>query len=239
MRFDLRHILLLLCSAAVALSQTVNGTLLGTVTDSSGGAIPNAQIQVKEMNTGITREGRTGEAGTYVFANLPQGRYAVSVEVQGFKKGVRENVDVLVNTTVRIDMTLQPGAITEVINVTAETPLLQTDRSDTGRKIEEAQLANLPVSTQGARNFQVLMNFGPGATRVTPLMRWKAASVHQKHPPANTAVALVCPSCGFKSIFALGKSAAPYDKRAHAKLAKLRRSMGVTRQTARNERDMM
>ncbi|MGH9657885.1 MAG: TonB-dependent receptor domain-containing protein, partial [Bryobacteraceae bacterium] len=156
-----------LLTAAVASSQTVNGTLLGVITDSSGGAVPNAQVLLKETNTGLARESRTGDAGTYVFSNLPQGTYSVSVEVQGFKKGVREKVDVLVNTTVRVDLTLHPGSVTETVLVTAEAPRLQTDRSDTGIQIEEKRLANLPVSTRGGRNFQALLNFVPGATRVT------------------------------------------------------------------------
>ncbi|MGH9722099.1 MAG: carboxypeptidase regulatory-like domain-containing protein, partial [Bryobacteraceae bacterium] len=158
---------MVILSANVSFSQTVNGTLLGAITDSSGASVPNAQVQLKEANTGLAREMHTSDAGTYVFANLPQGTYSVSVEVQGFKKGLREKVDVLVNTTVRVDLTLQPGNVTEVVMVTAEVPLLQTDRSDTGTKIEEKTLANLPVSTRGGRNFQSLLNFVPGATRVT------------------------------------------------------------------------
>src|SRR6266536_6292698 len=128
---------LLLLAAVPGFSQAVSGSLLGTITDSSGGSIPNAQVSLKEMDTGIMRSGQTGEAGNYVFVNLPQGRYAVTVESKGFKKGVRENIDVLVNASVRVDMTLQPGEVTEVVNVTAEVPLLQTDRADISRKVEE------------------------------------------------------------------------------------------------------
>src|SRR5262249_29107270 len=151
--------LLVLClfAARLAYSQAVRGSLLGTVMDSSGGVIANAQVALKEMDTGIVRNGQTGEAGNYVFVNLPQGRYAVTVEAKGFKKPVRQNIDVLVNTSVRGDMSLQPAAITEVVNVFAETPLLQTDRADVSRQVEETTLANLPLSTPGGRNFQALI----------------------------------------------------------------------------------
>ncbi len=69
------------------------------------------------------------------------------------------------NTTIRVDLQLQPGSVSESIEVTAAAPMLQTDRSDTGRKIEEVTLENLPVSTPGSRNFQVLLNLVPGTTR--------------------------------------------------------------------------
>ncbi len=152
-------------AVAPAWPQAVNGSLVGTVTDASGAAVPKAQVVLKEMDTGITRNTFTGEAGNYVFTSLPQGRYAVTVELTGFKKAVRSDIDVLVNSTVRADLTLQPGNVTEVVTVTAEVALLQTDRADTGAKVEEETLANLPISTPGGRNFQALLNFVPGTTR--------------------------------------------------------------------------
>src|SRR6266852_4679567 len=150
--------------AGLSYGQAVNGTLLGTITDSSGAGVPNAQVTVTETNTGISRSTKTSEAGNYLFADVPPGTYQVSVELTGFKKAVRSTVDVIVNTTIRVDLTLQPGNISETVNVTAEVPLLQTDRSDIGVKVEEAQMANLPVSTPGGRNFQAMLNFVPGTT---------------------------------------------------------------------------
>ena len=152
-------------SAGLAFSQAVSGTLLGTITDSTGGAIPAAQVVISETNTGISRTARTGASGNYVFADLPPGIYSISVELTGFKKAVRGGVELLVNSSMRADLTLTPGNVTEVINVTAEVPMLQTDRSDVGVKVEETQLANLPVATPGGRNFQAMLNFVPGTTR--------------------------------------------------------------------------
>lgn len=85
------------------------------------------------------------------------------MELQGFRKTVREGLDVLVNSTLRADVELQPGGVSEVVNVTGEVALLQTDRTDTGRKIETRQLADLPLAYN--RNFQSLLNLVPGATR--------------------------------------------------------------------------
>ncbi|MBI3208491.1 MAG: TonB-dependent receptor [Candidatus Solibacter usitatus] len=152
-----------LCAASLCFSQAVDGTLLGTITDASGAAVPNAKVQITETNTGIGRSGLSGQAGNYVFPNLVPGTYTVSVEQQGFRKAVRSNVIVLVNSTIRADLELQPGSVTEVVNIVASSELLQTDRSDTGRKIETRQIADLPLGFN--RNFQNLLNLVPGTTR--------------------------------------------------------------------------
>jgi Carboxypeptidase regulatory-like domain len=157
-------LLLALVASSIAFSQAVNSTLLGTVTDSSGGAVANAQVTIKEANTGISRTTKTGDAGNYVFSDVPPGSYSVNVELAGFKKEVRSGVNLQVNETARIDLTLQLGNVTETVTITGEAALLQTDRSDTNLKVEENALANLPISTQGGRNFQVLLNLVPGTS---------------------------------------------------------------------------
>src|SRR5438105_12026742 len=77
-----------LLSASFAFSQAVNGSLLGTVTDASGASVPNAQVTMTETHTSVTRMTKTGDAGNYVFSDVPQGTYSVSVELTGFKKAV-------------------------------------------------------------------------------------------------------------------------------------------------------
>ena len=81
------------------------------------------------------------ETGNYTFPNLPDGIYNVKAELQGFKTVVREDVRVAVNTTVRVDLALQVGGLEETVTVTGETPLLQTDRTDTGRVLESVQVS--------------------------------------------------------------------------------------------------
>jgi hypothetical protein len=163
LRFLFVLLLLVSLGAGPAFSQAVNATLLGTVTDISGAVIVNAKVTIVETHTGVSRVANTNESGNYAFPNLPPGTYAVTVELQGFKRVTRSGVDVLVDTTARADVSMQPGQITESIDVTAEAAILQTDRADTGRKIETAQLANLPMGY--SRNFQSLLNLVPGATR--------------------------------------------------------------------------
>lgn len=146
------------------MGQAVKGSLLGTITDASGAVVPGAKVVITEANTGFSRWMSTNQSGYYVFSNLENGTYRVTVEQPGFQTAVRENVEVFVNSTVRVDFALTPGQVNERINVVAEAPPLQTDRSDTGRRIESRQIADMPLGYN--RNFQGLWNLVPGATRV-------------------------------------------------------------------------
>ncbi|MBI5083376.1 MAG: TonB-dependent receptor [Acidobacteria bacterium] len=162
-RFLFLALLLCLLTAGPSWSQAVSGSLLGTVTDASGATVPNAKVTLTATQTGISRGMTTNESGNFSFPNLEPGKYRVAVEHTGFRTAIKDGVDVLVNTTVRADLILQPGAVNESVTVTAEVAILQTDRSDTGRKIEQAQLASLPMGYN--RSFQSLLNLVPGTTR--------------------------------------------------------------------------
>jgi hypothetical protein len=157
--------IMLLGFSVPVMGQAVNATLLGTVTDSSGAAVSNAKVTITETNTGISRTSQTNESGNYIFPDLPPGTYTVTAEQSGFKRASRAGVDVIVNTTGRVDVVLQPGNISETITVEAETPILQTERADTGRKLETVLTENVPLGTN--RNFQNLLNIVPGTTRAT------------------------------------------------------------------------
>jgi hypothetical protein len=152
-----------LFSAVPAAAQAVRGGLLGVVTDTSGAVVANASVAILEMQTGGARSVATNESGSYSAPNLPPGMYRVTVEALGFRKVIREDVDVAVNTTVRVDVELQPGAVSESINVTSEIPALQTDRADTGRKIDSRQIVSMPLLFN--RNFQGLLTLAPGVNR--------------------------------------------------------------------------
>src|SRR5438874_198753 len=122
--------------SAPLMGQAVNATLLGSVTDSSGAAVANAKVTLAETNTGISHTSQTNDSGNYVFPDLPPGTYAITAEQSGFKRASRTGIDVIVNTTERVDLVLQPGNVTDTITVQAESPILQTERADTGRKLE-------------------------------------------------------------------------------------------------------
>jgi hypothetical protein len=144
--------------------QAVNGTLLGSLTDSSGAVVAGAKVTTTEVTTGTSRVTQTNSSGNYVFADLPPGTYSVVAEVKGFKRESRSDLRVEVNSTVRIDLTMELGAVTETVEVTGGTPILQTDRADVSQKIEETQLEQLPVGGAN-RNFQSLLALVPGTVR--------------------------------------------------------------------------
>jgi hypothetical protein len=148
---------------SIASAQAVTGTLLGNITDSSGAAMPGATVTATDVDKNISRSVVTNEAGYYIFSSLLNGTYTVDAELQGFKRVARQNVKVDVNTTVRVDLSLPVGQMTEEVTVSAESPVLQTDRADTGRIIESKMVSELPLTFN--RNFQSLLVTVPGITR--------------------------------------------------------------------------
>ena len=157
---------LLLCFALSSFGQAVNATLLGIVTDASGAVVPNAKVTITEVNTGVSRSGQTNESGNYTFPDLPPGQYSVTVEAAGFKKETRRDIALAVNSTHRVDIQLQPGEVTETIEITGAAPALQTDRADTGRNIDTMVVSELPVLVSN-RNYQALLALVPGTSPPT------------------------------------------------------------------------
>ncbi len=172
MRIKLSQSLFALClcvllgSLATSHAQAVKGSLLGTITDANGSAAAGATVTIIETRTNISTNTSTNADGNYAFPNLKDGVYRIEAAQKGFKKVVRENVIVDVNTTVRVDLDLPVGEVTESVTIEAGTqPLLQTDRADTGRLLESKQVSELPLGFN--RNFQGLLITVPGATRPT------------------------------------------------------------------------
>jgi hypothetical protein len=145
-----------------AVAQAVSATLLGSVNDKTGAAIANAKVIILDLATGITHQVTTNESGNYTFPNLTPGAYSVTAEANGFKKETRPTVDVIVNTTTRVDLALEPGSAAETITVTDVPPMLQTDRADVSTKLEARHVEDMPLSVN--RNFQGLLNLVPGTT---------------------------------------------------------------------------
>ena len=156
-------VLALLVHAPGASAQAVKGELLGNIVDAGGLALPGVTVTITEVNTNISYTKTTNESGYYTFPSLKDGTYKVVAELTGFKKTVRDGVIVDVNTTVRVDLKMEVGTIEESITVQGESPVLQTDRTDTGRVIESKMVTDLPLTFN--RNFQSLYVTVPGATR--------------------------------------------------------------------------
>lgn len=154
--------MLALCGVRQGYSQAVHATLLGSVTDTGGGVVPAAKVTITETNTGVSHSSVANESGNYLFPDVPPGRYTVTVEHPGFKKEARQNIDVTINSSARVDIQLSPGSVTETIEVTAAAALLQTDRADTGRTMEAMMVEELPLGVN--RNFQSLLDLVPGTS---------------------------------------------------------------------------
>jgi len=158
-------LLLLLSSSPFTFGQAVSATLLGTVTDTTGAIIAKAKVLATETSTGAVHESITNDSGNYTFPDIQPGRYTVTVEANGFKKETHQNIDVLINSSTRVEFNLATGSVTETVLVTTAPPLLQTDRADISTKIEAKQVADLPLGTN--RNFQSLLNLVPGTAPAT------------------------------------------------------------------------
>jgi hypothetical protein len=152
----------LVCST-IAAAQAVTGTLLGTIRDQGGLPMPGATVTITETRTNIGLTAVTNDAGFYTFPSLKDGTYRVVAELAGFKKVVRDGVIVPVNTTIRVDLGMEVGTLEESITVVGESPILQTDRTDTGRILESKIVSDMPLTFN--RNFQSMLVLVPGVTR--------------------------------------------------------------------------
>ena len=144
-------------------SQAVTATVVGTISDSSGAVVPGATVTLTNEGTGAVATQTTNASGNYEFPFISPGSYTVGVTAKGFKAGQQTGIAVQVNTTRRVDMTLQAGSATEVVTVTGLAPMLQTDRADVTAQIDAVQVEDLPVGSQ--RNFQALESIVPGVSR--------------------------------------------------------------------------
>ena len=154
-------VILLLWGTSAA-AQTFRGTILGSVTDSSGAAIAGAAVAVKNVNTGLSRTVTTSEDGTYSVPELPIGTYSVTVEKTGFKQGLVSGIQVEVSSEVRADVALQAGAVSEVVEVHGEElPQVESTSNVLGGIVESRVVTNLPVN---GRDYQKLINLVPGVT---------------------------------------------------------------------------
>jgi hypothetical protein len=133
-------------------AQTTYGSVSGTITDPSGAAIPDAQVTLTNVDTAEKREQPTGADGLYSFVNILPGRYRVEVEKSGFKRVTRPDVIIEVGQSVRIDIVMTVGEVTQTVEVTGETPLLQAETSSIGQVVEQRKANELPLNGRNVFN---------------------------------------------------------------------------------------
>jgi Carboxypeptidase regulatory-like domain len=146
-------------------AQAVTGTILGTVTDSTGALIPGATITLTHAGTSLTRTLVSDAAGEYTAPSLPTGKYTVTAELSGFKTMSQPNVDLGVDQRVRINVRLEIGTVSETITITGQSPLVQISSSELGTTVNEEQIKTLPLN---GRNFVNLTRTVPGVVRGVP-----------------------------------------------------------------------
>jgi hypothetical protein len=148
--------LLIAAPLALAQSTAVNGTIEGTVKDTTGSPVPGVTVTVSNLDTGAQRTLTTGADGGYRALLLALGTYRVRVEMQGFKAVERTGVNLSAGQTADLNVTLEVGGVSEVVSVTGETPMADPGKIDLGRTISEAEIKNLPLVSRNPYNFAFL-----------------------------------------------------------------------------------
>ena len=153
-------LLSLLLAATFVSAQTFRGSILGTVTDTSGAVLPGATVKVKNTGTGLERTTQTSAEGNYTITELPIGTYSVTITQAGFQTSVTSNVAVDVSTDRRVDIALKPGQISDTVEVTGEA-LAQVDTTSDvlGGTLDAQTIANIPVN---GRDYTKLIYLNPG-----------------------------------------------------------------------------
>src|SRR3984885_2655477 len=154
-----------ICLAAMLLgsplsAQSTFGSISGSVADASGSAVPDAQVTLTSTATSAKQTFTTGGDGLYSFVNLNPGEYRLEVEKAGFKHYKRESVIVQVQQAVRIDATMEVGAVSQTVEVTAETPLLTPTDTSLGQVIDQRATNEIPLN---GRNVFNLITLSPAA----------------------------------------------------------------------------
>lgn len=159
-----KYILLILCLAVSVLAnsasaQVTTSSILGVVTDPTGGAIPNAEVSVRDVDRNLTKTVTTNGSGEYRVDFLLTGNYTVSVSMTGFKTYVQNGITLNAGVPVTINSQLSAGAVSETIEVTSNAPLVETSNPELGTTVDRKQITELPLVN---RNPYTLLDLTPG-----------------------------------------------------------------------------
>ncbi|MGH9839893.1 MAG: carboxypeptidase regulatory-like domain-containing protein [Blastocatellia bacterium] len=152
-------ILFVTCLAGASQAQTFYGSVVGNVADSNGAVVPSARVLLVNLGTSERRTVETDTDGNFKFVNLVPGNYRVELEKAGFKRLTREPVLVEVQSAVRLDLVLQIGDVTQVVEITAQTPLLQPETTSLGQVVDSRKVQEMPLN---GRNVLNLVSLVPG-----------------------------------------------------------------------------
>jgi Carboxypeptidase regulatory-like domain len=141
-------------------AQAQSGTIVGTVTDQAGGAIPAVNVRLVNEGTQFTRTVATNASGQYVAYAIPTGLYTITVEQAGFQKLVRAGIQLTAADTLTVDLSLTVGSVNQAIEITAEAPLLQSQTAAVSSLVTNQQMVEMPLN---GRTFTALLKLSPGA----------------------------------------------------------------------------
>src|SRR5947208_1237471 len=143
-----------LLSVATAAAQADRGTISGEVLDSSAAAIPQAEVVLTNMETGVVTRTTANGLGLYTLSSVPPGKYELKVTSAGFRAYQGSGLTVLVGQTLRMDVTLVPGQLQESITVNAEASLLKVDTAQISTTVLSEAIKDLPLSFGGGRGME-------------------------------------------------------------------------------------
>jgi hypothetical protein len=144
---------LVLAGRPVAAQTSGNGNINGTITDSSGAAVPNTTVVVLNTDTGVSRTLTTNGDGAYAANFLLPGHYEVTAGGGGFGKVDRKNLVLTVGQILTVDATLPPASVSTEVIVTSESPLVDTDKTEVSQTVDQQLISNLPVNGRRWDNF--------------------------------------------------------------------------------------
>ncbi len=166
-------LVVLLCGAALLRAQVDTGTILGTVSDASGGSVHGATVTLTNEGTNATLATTTGSDGTYKFTPVKIGSYKLTATIQGFSTVTQRNVVVNVGADVVVDFALKPGSVSETVEVTSTIPVLETQDASVGQVVDQRNVDSLPLN---GRNFTFLAQLAAGVNSPQADTRGNAAS---------------------------------------------------------------
>ncbi len=162
-------ILLFVAFARLGSAQETRGTIQGTVKDPQGATIPAAAVVVTNAATNVSVNLKTDERGFFRAPLLLPGEYSVSVEAAGFKKSIRSGITLQLSDLRDVEIALQVGMVTDQVTVTAEAPLIDVSRTDSGTTLEERQVQDLPVM---ANTVFTMIRYAAGVEAGGPPVLW-------------------------------------------------------------------
>ena len=139
-----------------AQSQAINGQIEGVVTDSTGAAIPNAAITIRNIETGAERSVTSDESGIYRAPLLPLGTYRVTVSTPNFKRLIREGITLTTGQVATVNLTLEAGDVSATVTVSSDAPIADPGKIDVGRVMNTREVQNLPLVSRNPYNYSLL-----------------------------------------------------------------------------------